>query len=52
MSPTRTISTTQLAKQNNMQTKELFALLAAKEYILRIDDHWELTDKGAKAGGE
>lgn len=52
MTGAKTTSTTQLAKQNNMQTKELFALLAVKQYILRTDGQWELTEKGAKAGGE
>lgn len=46
------ISTTQLAKLNNIPTGELFGLLESKGYIQRVDKQWELTERGSGAGGD
>lgn len=46
------LSTSALAKQRNLDAKQLFADLKKAGYINRFDDQWILTDLGAKFGGE
>lgn len=47
------ISTTALAKQHSLSSKNLFQIFQGLEYIQRNeDDAWELTDSGLKKGAE
>ncbi|MDX1971191.1 MAG: phospholipase D family protein [Candidatus Sumerlaeia bacterium] len=46
------VSTSQMAKNRNIQPKELFSKLQSMEYIRREGDAWVLAPKGEKAGGE
>ncbi len=45
------LSTTALARQLGKERKELFSLLARSGWILKVDDHWQLTAKGKFEGG-
>ena len=46
------LSTTAIAKQVSMSTKEMFSLLAGYAWIEKKDDSWELTELGKEIGGE
>ena len=46
------VSTTQLAKKKEMETKDLFALLASKGWIYKKDNQWHLTKDGRAVGGD
>lgn len=45
------ISTTALARQLRKESKELFNLLSQGGWILKVDNHWQLTEKGRFEGG-
>ncbi len=45
------LSTTALSKLMGKETKELFVLLAQGGWIIKVDDHWRLTEKGRFEGG-
>jgi hypothetical protein len=45
------ISTTALARQLHKESKELFILLAQGGWMLKVDNHWQLTEKGKFEGG-
>lgn len=45
------LSTTALARQMGKESKELFVLLAQGGWILKVDHHWQLTEKGRFEGG-
>ncbi|RYY04207.1 MAG: 4-alpha-glucanotransferase [Gammaproteobacteria bacterium] len=45
------ISTTALARQIRKESKELFILLAQGGWIVKVDNHWQLTEKGKFEGG-
>lgn len=45
------ISTTALARTLQKDSKELFVLLAQGGWILKVDNHWQLTEKGKFEGG-
>jgi hypothetical protein len=45
------ISTTALARQLRKESKELFILLAQGGWIIKVDNHWQLTEKGKFEGG-
>src|SRR3982750_2522216 len=45
------ISTTALARQLRKESKELFMLLAQGGWIVKVDNHWQLTEKGKFEGG-
>ncbi len=45
------ISTTALARQIGKESKELFILLTTGGWILKVDNHWQLTEKGKFEGG-
>ena len=46
------ISTSALAKEIGMDSKELFKELVEKKWIYRKDGNWQLTKEGKLAGGE
>lgn len=46
------LSTSALAKQHNIESKELFKDLSAKGWIYKKDEQWHLTKEGKMAGGE
>ncbi|WED29836.1 glycerol kinase [Vibrio sp. DW001] len=46
------ISTTNLAKQNNVESKALFSEFNQYGYIVRHENKWLLTDLGKRFGGE
>ncbi|MBK7667311.1 MAG: phage antirepressor KilAC domain-containing protein [Sphingobacteriaceae bacterium] len=46
------VSTSALAKERNIDAKELFALLKDKGWIYKKDDQWHLTKEGRMAGGD
>lgn len=46
------ISTTALAKQRDLDPKQLFSQLKSAGYINRADENWILTEIGTKFGGE
>ena len=48
----RLISTTALAKQFEINTKELFGILADNGWMYKKDDQWHLIKEGRMAGGE
>ena len=45
------ISTTALARQLGKESKELFILLSQGGWIVKVDNHWQLTEKGRFEGG-
>jgi len=45
------LSTTALAKKLNIPTQQLFATLKDYDWIRRVDDGWQLTQKGEFEGG-
>lgn len=45
------ISTTALARQLHKESKELFILLAQGGWMVKVDNHWQLTEKGKFEGG-
>ncbi|RYY74720.1 MAG: 4-alpha-glucanotransferase [Gammaproteobacteria bacterium] len=45
------LSTTALARQLRKESKELFILLAQGGWIVKVDNHWQLTEKGKFEGG-
>lgn len=52
MSEPKKVSTTQLAKQLNIPTKQMFGKLQDAGFVERSGDDWRLTGKGEGAGGE
>lgn len=48
---TRYISTSVLAKRIGKEPKEVFALLADSGWMHKIEQHWQLTEKGKFEGG-
>ena len=47
----RHISTTALARLLKKESKELFVLLTSGGWIAKVDNHWQLTEKGKFEGG-
>jgi hypothetical protein len=47
----RHISTTALARLIGKESKELFVLLTSGGWIVKVDNHWQLTEKGKFEGG-
>lgn len=45
------ISTTALARLLHKESKELFVLLAQGGWMIKVDNHWQLTEKGKFEGG-
>ena len=45
------LSTTALARQLGKESKELFILLSQGGWIVKVDNHWQLTEKGRFEGG-
>jgi hypothetical protein len=45
------ISTTALARMLHKESKELFVLLAQGGWMVKVDNHWQLTEKGKFEGG-
>lgn len=45
------ISTTALARLLGKESKEVFILLTNGGWIVKVDDHWQLTEKGKFEGG-
>lgn len=45
------ISTTALARLLGKDSKELFILLTSGGWIIKVDNHWQLTEKGRFEGG-
>lgn len=45
------LSTTALAKSIGKESKELFILLAQGGWTIKVDGHWQLTEKGKFEGG-
>lgn len=45
------LSTTALARQIHKDSKELFILLSQGGWIVKVDNHWQLTEKGKFEGG-
>lgn len=45
------LSTTALSRALGKETKEVFVLLAQGGWIIKVDDHWRLTEKGRFEGG-
>jgi len=45
------ISTTALARLLHKESKELFVLLAQGGWMVKVDNHWQLTEKGKFEGG-
>jgi len=45
------ISTTALSRQLRKESKELFVLLAHGGWMVKVDNHWQLTEKGKFEGG-
>lgn len=48
---TKLLSTSALAREMGMKSKDLFELLLERDYIGRENDNWVLTQKGMDAGG-
>lgn len=48
----KSISTTALAKDRGLDSKELFKILTSKKWIYKKDDKWHLTKEGRLAGGD
>lgn len=49
--PQKHLSTTALAREIGKDSKELFILLAKSHWIVKVDGHWQLTEKGRFEGG-
>ncbi|HWV16885.1 MAG TPA: 4-alpha-glucanotransferase [Cellvibrio sp.] len=45
------ISTSALARLLHKESKELFSLLAQGGWMVKVDNHWQLTEKGKFEGG-
>lgn len=45
------MSTTALARMLHKESKELFILLAQGGWMVKVDNHWQLTEKGKFEGG-
>jgi hypothetical protein len=45
------VSTTALARMLHKESKELFILLAQGGWMVKVDNHWQLTEKGKFEGG-
>lgn len=45
------LSTTALAKLIQKESRELFSLLSQGGWIIKVDNHWQLTEKGRFEGG-
>lgn len=45
------LSTTALARLLGKESKELFVLLTSGGWIVKVDNHWQLTEKGKFEGG-
>lgn len=45
------LSTTALARVLGKESKELFVLLTGGGWIVKVDNHWQLTEKGKFEGG-
>lgn len=45
------LSTTALARSLGKESKELFILLTGGGWIVKVDNHWQLTEKGKFEGG-
>jgi hypothetical protein len=45
------LSTTALARRMGKESKELFVLLTSGGWMVKVDDHWRLTEKGKFEGG-
>jgi hypothetical protein len=45
------LSTTALARLLGKESKELFVLLTGGGWIVKVDNHWQLTEKGKFEGG-
>ena len=48
---TKMVSTTQLAKAHSMTAKELFSKFLDAGLVARVNDSWQLTEKGKEKGG-
>lgn len=48
----KNISTTALAKEREIESKELFKILTNKKWIYKKNDKWHLTREGRLAGGD
>lgn len=48
----KSITTSTLAKERNIESKELYKILTSKGFIYKKDDKWNLTNEGKLAGGE
>ncbi len=48
----KSITTSALAKERNIESKELYRVLTEKGFIYKKDDKWNLTSEGKLAGGE
>lgn len=46
------LSTSALAKERNIEPKDLFELLSSKGWMYKKNDQWHLTKEGKMAGGE
>ncbi len=51
MADIKYLSTTALAKQLAKEPKEVFVLLARAHWMVKVDDRWQLTEKGKFEGG-
>lgn len=51
MASPKHLSTTALARLLGKESKELFLLLTSGGWIVKVDDHWQLTEKGKFEGG-
>lgn len=51
MSDAGYLSTTALAKQLSKDAKEVFILLSRAHWMIKVDDRWQLTEKGKFEGG-
>lgn len=51
MSETKYLSTTALAKTLEKEPKEVFILLAQAHWMIKVDERWQLTEKGKFEGG-
>lgn len=51
MTEIKYLSTTALAKKLDKEAKEVFILLAQAHWMIKVDDRWQLTEKGKFEGG-
>lgn len=51
MSDIKYLSTTALARRLGKEAKELFVLLARAHWMVKVDERWQLTEKGRFEGG-